>query len=107
MTTLFNYAEGKKLKENGMSKAASYQHNEPVARARAIAVMLAKRNGSVCADMVHEYLHERLPDVLAALKTASWGSVMRSTKLVFSGEIVESKRMARHCGTQRVWRYVS
>lgn len=107
MTTLFNYAEGKKLQEMGISRAASFPWNEPVARARDIAIMLAKRKGAVCADDVHEYLSERLPDVLEQIQPAAWGAILRSPKLKFSGEIVESKRMARHCGTQRKWLYVA
>jgi hypothetical protein len=102
---LFDYAKGQKLKQEGMEAASSWPFDQPVGRARNIAIMLAKRHGEVTADMVAPYLQERLPDVLEAIQPAAWGSIMRSPKLRFTGRIVESKKLSRHCGTQRVWAY--
>lgn len=106
MTSLFNYAEGQKLKKAGIEKASAFPFDEPVGRAKLIAIYLAKKNGTVCADDLHEYLSTALPNILEQLQPNSFGSIFKSPKLEFTGEIVESKRMARHCGMQRIWRYV-
>jgi hypothetical protein len=103
--TIFDAAESNRLRDVGMAKAATYPFDEPVNRARNIAIMLAKRNGTVCADHVHEYLAERLPDVLEALTPKSWGSVMKSPKLKYTGRTTESQRLSRHSGIQRLWQY--
>lgn len=103
--SLFDHQEGKRLKSLGMEKASSWPFDAPVARARAVAIMLAKRDGQTHADAVYEYLSERLPEVLKELQPNSWGSVFQSPQLKFSGRIRESSKVSRHSGVQRCWEY--
>jgi hypothetical protein len=103
--TLFDRAESEILKKIGMEQASSYPFDEPIGRARNIAIMLAIRNGTVCADDVYQYLLDRLPDVLKEIPANGWGSVLKSPKLKFTGRIVESNKVSRHRGMQRVWEY--
>ena len=103
---LFDAAEARSLRDTGMAAAASYPCDEPVKRARNIAIMLAKREGYVTADMVQGYLAERLPEVFTAIQPNAWGAVFQSPKLKFNGKVVASNRVARHAGIQRCWEYV-
>lgn len=100
---LFNFHASQAARDAGIEQATSYPFDEPVARARNIAILLAKRNGTVCADDVHKYLSEWLPDVLEAIQPKAWGGVMKSPRLRFTGRIKESERLARHAGAQRIW----
>ncbi len=105
MTTLFDHAQAEALKIEGMLAASSWPFDQPIERARQIAIMLAKNNGTVCADDVFQYLQDRLPSVLEKIPPNGWGSVMRHPRLKFTGRITESKRISRHCGSQRLWEY--
>lgn len=91
-----------KKKEAGMAKAA-HGFDQPIGRARNVAILLAKRHGTVTADMVYEYLEERLPGVLAEIPSNGWGSVFKSPHLKFTGQVKESEKVTRHCGLQRIW----
>lgn len=85
--------------------ASSWPFDQPIARARSIAVMLAKRHGETNADQVYEYLQDRLPEVLAQIHPNGWGSVFKSPKLKFCGKVKQSERISRHVGIQRIWQY--
>jgi hypothetical protein len=101
----FDYLEGQRRKFQGMERAASYPFDEPVHRARLIAIMLAKQHGSVTADDVYDYLAERLPDVLDGIQPKAWGSVTRHPRLRATGQYRQSNRISRHTGVQAVWEY--
>jgi hypothetical protein len=88
-----------------MEGASSWPFDTPIGRARNIAIMLAKKNGSVCADEVFRYLEERLPEVLKEIPPNGWGSVFKSPKLKFTGRVKESEKVSRHAGLQRIWSY--
>jgi hypothetical protein len=105
-TMTFNAPQSRALRDAGMAQAALFPWDEPIARARNIAIMLGKRHGETHADMVHQYLLEHCPEVLEGLQPASWGSVFKTPKLEFTGRIRESEKVSRHAGMQRIWRYV-
>src|ERR1700679_2247713 len=107
---LFNYQLGQKLRDEGISKASSWPYAEPVAIARGIALMLAKKNGEVTADCVYRHMEtapnqEVVGPALEALKANpnSWGSIFRTDKLKFSGRIKNSEKVSRHASVQRIW----
>lgn len=101
----FNYLEGQRRKIQGIEKAASYPFDTAVGRARNVAILLARRFGTVTADDVHKYLQDHLPDVLEDLQPNSWGAILKSPKLKFDGQVRQSNRVSRHTGIQRVWVY--
>lgn len=101
----FNQNAGRAARDVGMVAAIRFPFHEPVVRARNIAILLSTRHPYVTADMVHEYLAERLPEVLEQLTPAMWGLVFKTPKLRFNGRVVESKRVARHTGIQRCWEH--
>lgn len=101
--SLMDYKEGQRLKNEGMEKASSFPFDTPIGKARNIAILLAKKNGEVCVDDVYVYMAERMPEVLKEIPDNGWGSVVKSPRLKFTGRITESKRISRHCGSQRLW----
>lgn len=101
----FNFQESERRKFEGMAAASSWPFDQPIHRARNIAIMLAKMNGHVCADDVYKWLEERLPEVLAQIPANGWGSIFNTTKLKFSGKVKQSERVSRHTGIQRLWEY--
>lgn len=101
--TIFDAAVGRELRDAGIAQAASWPHDEPIARARSIAIMLATRNGETHADAVYEYLSEKLPEVLEQIPPNGWGSVFKTSRLKFSGRVRESGKFSRHSGIQRIW----
>lgn len=101
--TLFNAAESRHQKEQGMAKVESNNFSW-TELARNIAIRLAKKTGDVCADDVHKYLMDNnlsLPD-----HPNAWGSIFRCKQLRWSGKLKESSKVSRHSGLQRIWVYV-
>lgn len=112
MSDIFNYAYGKKLKDDGISRASSWPFSDPTHIARNVAIMLAKKNGEVTADDVHHWMEtapnrEVLGPALDSLqeKPAAWGSVFKTPMLKFSGRVKNSEKVSRHTGIQRIWEY--
>ena len=98
----FDASEGEKLKEAGMSLAASNK-NDILTKARLIAVEIAKRNGGHCsADDVRFELTKRGFNSLGPAA----GSLFKSVAWKFTGERIKSKFTGNHAREIKVWRYV-
>ena len=102
--TLFDHAKGQRLKQEGM-QAAAWAFDEPIARARSIAIMLAQRNGTTCMDDVYKYLHEHLPSLLEEIPPNGYGSIFKTSKLRPTGQYRQSERVSRHASVQQIWAY--
>lgn len=107
---LFNHAEGRRLKAIGMDAASAWPYAQPVAIARNIALMLAKKNGQVTADDIYEWMEnapnqEVIGPALEEIKKNPncMGSIFQTPRLKFSGRITESKRPERHASMLRIW----
>ena len=95
----FDPAEGLRRKEQGI--AVAQEHAESLlARAREIAVELAKDGRTITADDVQEVLFQRTGELLG--KAA--GGLFRGSQWQFTGERRASTRSTNHGHENRVWR---
>jgi hypothetical protein len=95
---LWNSAEGRRLKERGLDVIESYPNDQWVQKARAIAEMLAAKNGEVTMDEILKVL-PRPPDV----HPNSCGAVFRGKRWKQIGT-KQSEQVSRHAGIIRIWK---
>lgn len=95
---LFDRAESKRLKEEGMERAArrDYTTEEWLRKARQVAADIATKNGTVTINDVY-----RNSDLLPMGNTT--GSVFKGKAWEFVG-MTKSDRTDRHCGTISIWK---
>ena len=98
---LFNAAEARKQRDEGMQRAA-VNRADALARARRMALDLGRTYGAITADDVHAALEQQDRD---ALGNAA-GSVFKSDAWEWRGEWRPSERVTNHGRYVRVWRYV-
>tara|TARA_R100001015_G_C4603450_1_gene158407 strand:+ start:910 stop:1233 length:324 start_codon:yes stop_codon:yes gene_type:complete len=103
---LFDYAEGERLKKQGMSLAAN-QEGKPclldVARHYARIIAIQSYNNEVNADDVFRLMsQEGITEKLGAAA----GSLFKGKEWEFTGKRVKSQRTSNHAREIKVWRYV-
>lgn len=94
---LFNAAASRKLKERGLDIAESFPADYWVQRARAVAELLAAKNGSVTSDDVL-----RVCPRPADVPPNATGSLFRGKKWKCIGT-QQSEQVSRHAGIIRIW----
>lgn len=98
MSTLFDYAHAKKLRDIGIEQAGSWPASEWVSKARAFAVSYARAHGSVDADIVNQHV-PRPPDI----SPNSAGSIFRCRELEPYG-FKNSSKVSSHARVIRKYR---
>ena len=101
---LFDLAEAKRLKEEGMASAAANKH-DLLKHARHVAKQIAMLRDSrtVTADDVSRaFAREGITDSLGNAA----GSIFRGSDWEFTGERINSQRKTNHSREIKVWRYV-
>lgn len=96
-TNLFDYAEGLRLRDLGLSQVSSYPNDSWIESARKIAIFLANKYGEVTINDVYKIL----PRPENMHPNAS-GPVMRCKELRQIG-FRQSEKTTRRCGTVRVY----
>jgi len=97
---LFDQSRGQLRKYVGM-KSAAIHHKEKLELARAVAAILAMRNGTVSADEVGEALLKGYG--IKTLGNAT-GSLFKGKDWIFTGQWKTSTRVSSHGRMLRVWR---
>lgn len=93
-TNIFDFLEGKKLRDNGMEIAADAS-SEWLGRARTVAKHLASRRPWITIENVYDVVG--LPDHPNAAGSLFKGNEWQSTGFV------QATRASRHCGILRKW----
>ena len=89
---------GEKLKQHGLA-AIEIKEGNFVGNARAIATLLAKKNGKVTMDDVREITDEL---GLAPESSNAWGSVFQHGGFKYVG-MCKSRRPSNHARLVRIW----
>jgi len=99
---LFDYAESVRLKEAGMTKAAT---NNPsgLELARTTAIEICPVGEAITADDVFRSMMER--GFVKCIGPAS-GSLFKSGRWAFTGDRVKSMRKTNHARELKVWRRI-
>lgn len=96
----FDLVEGEKQKAEGIAGAAVAREGL-VVHAREIAAMIARAKGTVTADDVQRVLAaENRPDELGPAA----GHIFRCKEFEFTGQRINSARVANHARELKVWK---
>ncbi len=97
---VFDRQESARRKERGMAVAADHA-STLLAKAREIAVEIARKKGEVTSDDVSIELGRRgWPDCLGPAA----GSIFKTKDWAFTGKFVNSTRITNHSRLLRVWK---
>jgi len=99
--SLFDYAEGQRLKNEGIKRAAN-NPVRPLDHAKAFAREAALQRGEVTADDVYKAFIARGMDYTSLGNAA--GAIFRGREWVFTGKWLPSARPSNHAHMNRVWR---
>ena len=102
MESEFNLAEGLRLKDAGMQRAA-YSSHELLAYAREVAIKIAKAGDGRCnIDQVRRVMSE------AGLPSGMWaGSTFKDGNWEFTGEYTPSTCKSNHARPVMIWRLIT
>jgi hypothetical protein len=101
MKTLFDYAEGQRLRDCGTQTALQNPYDAYTARCRALALDVVRQQGTVCSDDIQR-LMPRPQWIKPASVGAMWLSLVKSKELKLTG-YVQSQRTDRRAGKQGVY----
>jgi len=94
-------AEGKRLKDEGMTLAAM-SRAELLKKARDVAYVLCEKHGTCTTDDVRYALDLRPAD---KANQQNWiGSIFRDSRFEATGEYVKSKIARNHAAVIQIWR---
>ena len=98
--TLFDLAEGRRLRDAGIARVRDHSP-EWILEARRVAVIIARRQGTVNANEVRAVLE---PLGIVPKHHNSWGSLFSGRLWERTGERVQSQVVASHAREISVWR---
>jgi len=102
MSDLFNYAAGKALRDRGLEAVSSFPNDQYLKQARALALILAAKNGEVTTDDVQrilprpENIHPNVVGAICKCKELKFVGFKQSERATAHARRIGIYRLADH-----------